>query len=770
MKKNRFLLFLGVVAFLFVTSLHQSYSNKLYSVSTDRTNYSEGNSEEVRKMYVEVSEGSIKNKYTKDNPLIMTINETMYFHMAFNEDEYADMKQNAVSAVYSVEDGTILSNAVARVANDQFFDEFNGIRFAFKGSTTGDCRIVIKNKNDDSEIYETMYVRVYPANTIRFKDRLMNRNVDNPRDVTVDTGEELEFSAVLLGNLVMNGDKPSEENFVGSGFWSWNVPVTNEWTKLENNKWLTTYKITTEGPGDFTIGLGRNGAGDVGSVNVHVVQNKMEVDKIVLGTKEYNNINKNIATKMLNGFNKGDNSASNRYPIYIGDEIKINAPVGEGYTYALTNSNTLSVKEETSFKNNTLSVTYLATNPGNNEIQLKDANGNVTETFYVQVHYPFYVNTGIGEIHENTIHEYLDYALSDFYNAHKDAVVSSPDGVPQYVKNGRDYYMFYYVFGDNTVTVSTYLSQNDSSDISIEGDLDMSNKKVENVTSGSKAGFKKITATFAVNRTESGGQVMIGSDKFVIAQRTASEKVHHFDLETADGGSCRRTETVTYIDGHVIETETLYSTKIADIHGSKAYSSDGTLLIEVPKKEYWLTYPEESTQFESTSAYKTNDAGHLIDWNNRVIDDAFRAGLAQPIVMSRNVQLTSIEKVDFNVDVVLIPISKTKKHYKKNDEGELELVDTENINVSSNDTERVNGYNVTMSGTHIVDAYNKCPYHSGLDFTLKMSIVEEKNSDEAFVNPETSVDSSIYTSIVLMIVSIITLLGLSNLKRKVSNR
>ena len=25
-----------------------------------------------------------------------------------------------------------------------------------------------------------------------------------------------------------------------------------------------------------------------------------------------------------------------------------------------------------------------------------------------------------------------------------------------------------------------------------------------------------------------------------------------------------------------------------------------------------------------------------------------------------------------------------------------------------------------MSGTHIVDAYNKCPFHSGLDFTIKV--------------------------------------------------
>lgn len=65
--------------------------------------------EEVRKKYVETNQGSIKNEYTKENPFIMTINESYIFHMAFTPEEYPALKLVTESAVYTTAEGTIPS-------------------------------------------------------------------------------------------------------------------------------------------------------------------------------------------------------------------------------------------------------------------------------------------------------------------------------------------------------------------------------------------------------------------------------------------------------------------------------------------------------------------------------------------------------------------------------------------------------------------------------------------------------------------------------------
>ena len=780
--KKRNILFVLMIVVLMSFGVFVAKNKNTVDVLSEQKVYLEGNEEEVGKMYIEVSEGSLKNQYTENNPLILTVNEEIIFHMAFSEEDYPNVKNVATSGVFAIGEGNIPSNVMVKVMNDQWYDEFRGIRFSFKPVAVGDCKVVIYNSNSN-EVYETLYVRVMPSNQIRYRDDLLNKNVDNPSDVTVDTEKLIHFEAVLLGPLVMNGDVPSEENFRGSGFWSWDVPVTNVWKKLENNKWLVTYEIDTIGEGNFTIGLGRNGAGNLGSVAVHVVQNKIEVNKVKIGTYVYDHINKNVATRMFNGFNKGDNNPYNRYVIYIGEDITVNANVEEGYSFDLANSNTLDVKIESSYRNGVVSATFRGMHPGDNEILLRNGAGDITERFYVQVRYPFYVNTNNGEIGKDFIHEYLDVALADFYNSHPDAVVSNPDGVPQYVKNGFDYYMFYYLFNGNTVELSTYISADDDRDYEIEGNIEMLNHTIEDVTSGSKAGMKKITAEFKVIVENSGGLVRIGEDTFIIAERNGTDKVHHFDLEIEDGGTLRKIEKINYTDGYTIEKETLYSTRVFDIHGGNVYDADGNTILEISENEFWLTFPEGSTQFETTSAYLTNAEGHLIDGTGRIIDDLFRGGLVRPLLVDRNLDLKDVDKVDFDIDLLLVPVSRTVREYKKTDDGELELINSKEQEVDASDTERFNDYVITMNERQVVDAFNKCPYHSGFDFTFKLSIVDETDIDENYLgnsisslsegddlpkNPVTSVGFKLLIVLFTMsLISLVILIVIKNNKRKI---
>ena len=741
-------------------------STNTFKVQTDNSTYFDDNSEEVGKMYVETYSGSIKNKYTEDNPLIITSNETITFHMAIPEEEYSQLKNELESVVYNTNNDND-SFALSQTMNDTFYDEFHGIRFAYKGVANGNCRVVIQNKNT-KEIYETVYVNSVTPNVLRFHNPLTNKIDHNPGTVTIDTGAMLKLSAIITYDLRMNGDVPSEENFYGSGFWSWDVPVTNNWTRLENNKWLVEYSIQTQGEGQFNVGLGINGNGQFNSLTVKVIHNKIEIDEINIGTLTYNNINKHIATKMKNGINNGDNSQYNRYVVLIGEDIKVNAPVAEDYTFELSNNNTLTPTTDTEVNENKISRTFKAMNPGDNEIVLKNGTGNVVETFYVQARYPIYVETNNGEIEKDCIHEYLDAAIHDFYNAHPEAIISDPEGTPQYVKNGRDYYMFYYLFGDNSVKVSTYLRQEDDRDFEIEGNLEMKNHEVTNIDSGAKAGFKKISAEFRVTVPESGGMVKVGYDNFVIAQKSDNESIHHIDIETTDGGNFTKYEAINYSDGYTKVEETVYLTKITSIHGSKTFDQNGNIIIEIPQNEYWSHYNYPNTQFESTSAYITNEQGQLIDYNGRVIDDLVRAGLVNPPLKDRQIELKNISKVDFEVDLRLIPIKKTTSIYKKTDGDEKELVSTEEIDASTLEEEKMDNYTLSMNQTQIIDAYNKCPYHSGLDFTIKVKLSKETYTNktiDGIINPVTRNNIAIIISIMLLI----GLYGVYSYKKKNNN-
>ena len=48
-----------------------------------------------------------------------------------------------------------------------------------------------------------------PANIILYKDEKMNNFVSNPGSATVDTETNVEFQAVIMGLLLMDGDVPS---------------------------------------------------------------------------------------------------------------------------------------------------------------------------------------------------------------------------------------------------------------------------------------------------------------------------------------------------------------------------------------------------------------------------------------------------------------------------------------------------------------------------------------------------------------------------------
>ena len=727
---------------------------KLFTIKNE---YLADNNEDKDVIYFETTEGNVKNKYTKDSPLLLTPYENVIFHVSFKPEEYNEKKNIMASTVYDNEVSPGV-NVLNRNYYDQWYDEFQGLRFGFVSNAYGDCRVVFHNKNSWGDAFDTLNVRVVPGDSIQVKDPSTGNYLYNQSDVTVETNSTLELRAILTGNLNMDGNVPSEQYFVGSGFWSWDVPITNEWVKLENNKWLSTVKITTQGIGNFTVGLGKNGNGQVGSINVHVVQNKIALSSMSIGTMKFTNVNKNTATRMINGINNGDNGQYNRYYVYTGETFSVNAEVPEGYRFEIANNNTLKVTEESSFKDNKVTATFTGINPGDNEILLKDANGNITETFYVQTRYPIYVEAFDGEMYKDYVHEYLKHALGDLYNEHPDYMVSDANLTPQYVKNGRDYYRYYYL-DDSTVKLVTYVNSQDTRDFEIEGDIAMKNHKVEEITSGEKAGFKRISAEFYLTQSTSGGAVKVGWDNFYIAGVFADQKVNHIDVETADGSKLVSVKKIKETATELIEEETEYHANLTGVHYSTAFDANNNELFTINRNEYWQTSPDTSTQYESTSAYLTNANGNLIDNNNNIIDNEVHQGLVEPPLVPRNKTYSDIDHIVFKVDIILKPKVKRTKTYQIDGDGNKTLVDVTEEDIINGQDRYLNDYEIDMGKDKIHLALNKCPFHSGLDFTFKLDI--RQIPKEIFIDvPDTLKNISITTVGLVILISSLIGLGL----------
>ena len=96
---------------------------------------------------------------------------------------------------------------------------------------------------------------------------------------------------------------------------------------------------------------------------------------------------------------------------------------------------------------------------------------------------------------------------------------------------------------------------------------------------------------------------------------------------------------------------------------------------------------------------------------------------------------------------------------------------------------RFNDYVITMNERQVVDAFNKCPYHSGFDFTFKLSVVDETDIDENYLgesisslsegddlpkNPVTSVGFKLLIVLFAMsLISLVILIVIKNNKRKI---
>ena len=120
---------------------------------------------------------------------------------------------------------------------------------------------------------------------------------------------------------------------------------------------------------------------------------------------------------MYNGFGAGLNSEYNRYPVYVGEILDLSSEDTINYTFETSDERIIKSIENTMEIDSRSVGKFQGLKPGTATIELKDENGNVTESFYVEVKYPINVVTAIGEYNQShTDNPKAVPAIIDFIN------------------------------------------------------------------------------------------------------------------------------------------------------------------------------------------------------------------------------------------------------------------------------------------------------------------------------------------------------------------
>ena len=459
------------------------------------------------------------------------------------------------------------------------------------------------------------------------------------------------------------------------------------------------------------------------------------------------------------------NSQSTPYLIELGDTITIKTKAEkwnngfpryeeQGFPYG-QNENILSRQSQTNLPDETENGTtyrvveakYLAKNLGTTSITVVENRRGQSSTFYVQVveslteKPQIYVETALGERHKDEVHEYLAAMFGDWYRDHPEDFVTinvNGNNVPKYVKN-KD--------GSNngsgyTCSAVSKGSHTDVGSITVENhpDQDIGNGMIR----------KTATVTAAQVSSKKNSCVQLGKEYFYISISANDVEMSHADIEIDDGGSY--TIIKEKIKGGKKVTEKyIYSAQVSKVNTCKIYTYNKetgqfeplkvigrpTVTVgsgpfgrqqTIPSEHYGedvIFYTDDyynlhdvdsqASQYEWTSNYVDrekypHDPSYQINYfeNNKVyLRDANPA-------TNKNFLLGDAQKAVFDVELEL----NLKEAYSISDDGTIT-----DISSTAPATRTVDSMEFPLDRKDILDAYNKCPFHSGLDFTLAANAV-----------------------------------------------
>ena len=200
-----------------------------------------------------------------------------------------------------------------------------------------------------------------------------------------------------------------------------------------------------------------------------------------------------------------------------------------------------------------------------------------------------------------------------------------------------------------------------------------------------------------------------------IKVKDANVNLTHADIEIAEGGTYKATKKVSAPDGSYIETITEYEAYVANVNRCDILDSNGSTIQTFITDDYYRHGNPGDTQYELTSNYIKCE-GPNANPNAMKIKNGDYVYLRN----DKNFSLYNTDTALFDIQLLLVP--KTETVTKYNASGNI--ISSSSDDISSRDNIFLKSVNFEMDHQSVIDALNKCPTHTGLDFTIKASLNE----------------------------------------------
>ena len=656
---------------------------------------------------------------SSDNPFIIGIGETI--ELWYDGADYSDT--NSGFWVDQPNGQIIARDTTAQTIGDYTYDGwdnkyYGNLRARWVGITEGQCTIIRKNNEGNQENF---YVKV----------------VDSPVFKVTDKGKTTETRVLFTDSIIYAS---SGQSFVLSvnGYNDHKLAQISgtdydpEYISRENATYAegnTYVKFNCLKDGLTTI--------NVNGKTIYVAIEEWAYMKLNDGRR----LRIDDALNALNG-----NSNKVIYA-YEGEVLKFSV---DGYRFHLIDiisgkNDILSMPTDSSlgslYENGNTVVPITCEKEGTGRVKVGD-----TEIAIV-VRHPLYVKTAIMDRDIDRVNEWLDQA----YAPKESGYIMNQFEVHGTNSNGKDFGRIfpYFIYVDDEFEI--YSNTDDFTNGTPHFTVEYLDFTVEpSGTWGEGSWYDKYTLNGTnapsffdeLTPTESGQNVIAKKFKatntgyaritlydgsnavrtmYVQVLPKNNKLLDHADIEIADGGKYTLTKLKRNQDGSVTKTITEYRAYVSAVNRSTLYkSSDDTTPCQ-----FYYSEGDNLLQYDSSVTGYTSEQYHVDPSINPgepqyEFTSKYEPYYEDGILKYRNWSNTKyyaddVNHVVFDVQLALEPSKETV--YEKSGSAWV-AQSTRDIVATSENTQHLDSVKFTMNHQDVIDAFNKCPNHSGLDFTV----------------------------------------------------
>ena len=335
-----------------------------------------------------------------------------------------------------------------------------------------------------------------------------------------------------------------------------------------------------------------------------------------------------------------------------------------------------------------------ATEPERETVQLPNYLADDSASYEKNV---IYVKTALGERSKDKVHEYL--AGLGLPGEDGDQYIPNTEKSPYILQVGDTVELCIYTDSSNT---DTFWS-------SPPGAMTAVSESYPPQADGSR----KVVKEYKPNQIGD-MQVHFGEQKFYINVPDPNQELKdfhydHADIEITDGGFYEIKRTVTDQNGNQVTTRQIFDSYITGVNHCYIYDAAGKVIKTYESTDYEAHGTPGETQYELTSK--------------------FRCMLAS----DKWVKRSEVDHAQFDVQLLLKPrkqIVTVTKNGVQSSPTETDISDS----TGESDVTILSAV-FDMSHRSVVDAHNKCPDHSGLDFNLMANVNQIIKVEPASVEP-----------------------------------